>query len=46
MNLGNDIESKFIFRNSDLEEAFLDLKRKVKEREEDFKKSDVGELIL
>lgn len=36
----------FIFRNNDMQEVFLDLKKKMKEREEDFKKSDLGELVL
>ena len=29
-----------------MQEAYLDLKRKVKEREEDFRKCEAGELIL
>lgn len=29
-----------------MQEAFLDLKRKMKEREEDYKKSQLGELVL
>jgi hypothetical protein len=29
-----------------MQEVFLDLKKKMKEREEDFKKSDLGELVL
>lgn len=37
---------KIAYRNQDLESAFLELKRKTKERDEDLKKTDKGELIL
>jgi hypothetical protein len=38
--------SSNIYRYNDLQESYISLQRKMKEREEDIKKVQVGELIL